>query len=76
MRDKLKAARLLAKKSQQNVADEAGIERSLYNKIERGKVKNVSYATAVRISKAVFANPDDIFLPINVIKNHKTKKGA
>lgn len=75
MREALRAARIKAGKSQQKIADESGIERSLYNKIERGNVKNVSYVTAVRIAKAVFAHPDDIFLPVDVIKNHK-QKGA
>ena len=66
------SARKKIGKSQEKVAIECKISRTMYNKIERGKIKNISYPLAVAIGNSVGLHPDEIFLPSEVNDIHKT----
>ena len=62
MLNRLRTARFLAGKTQEQVANEVGLSRTYYVKIEAGGL-NPSLATAVRIGKAVgvVIDPDGLF---------------
>jgi transcriptional regulator with XRE-family HTH domain len=46
--------------SQEELADQAGIDRSHMGKLERGE-RNVSFMNILRIAKAVQCKPSDLF---------------
>jgi transcriptional regulator with XRE-family HTH domain len=54
-------ARKEAKKTQQNIFEETGIDRERYGRIERG-ITEPTFEEAVLIGRAVTKNPTEIFL--------------
>lgn len=62
MLNRLRTARFLSGKTQEQVADEVGLTRTYYLEIEAGR-RNPSLATAVAIGKAVGVDidPDGLF---------------
>ena len=74
VRRELYQARKSAGLTQEQVANEVGIDRTLYNKIERGKQQNVPVDVAIKIAKLVNRPVENIFLPFNVQEMHNDKK--
>ena len=62
MRTELYSARKKAGLTQEQVAEKVGVDRTIYNKIERGKIKNVTVALALEIAKVVDGSINEIFL--------------
>lgn len=60
MNTKLKAAREASGKTQAQVAKEAGIAESVYQRYEYGKVEP-KVRTAIRIARAVGSDPGELF---------------
>jgi putative transcriptional regulator len=65
MRVLLYTARKKAGLTQELLAEKVGIDRTIYNKIERGKIKNVSVDVALRIANEVNGSINEIFLISN-----------
>jgi transcriptional regulator with XRE-family HTH domain len=59
----LKLARKLARLTQKELADLAGVDDSFISMIESGKrdIRAVSYATVVRIARALGVEPHELF---------------
>ena len=59
----LKTARKLARLTQQELADLAGVDNSFISVIESGKrdIHAVGYATVVRLARALGVEPDELF---------------
>ncbi|KJR47389.1 hypothetical protein UF75_2233 [Desulfosporosinus sp. I2] len=62
MRTALYSARKKAHLTQEQVAERVGVDRTVYNKIERGKIKNVPVELALKIAKVVDGSINTIFL--------------
>ncbi|KLU61881.1 helix-turn-helix domain protein [Peptococcaceae bacterium CEB3] len=62
MREKLYSARKRAGLTQGQVAAMADIDRTIYNKIERGKIKSVRVDLALRLAEIVRGSVSEIFL--------------
>ncbi len=75
MRQALFEARVKVKLTQEQVAQKAGIDRTIYNKIERGRIKTVPVELALKIAKIVKGPVDHIFLISDSHQKHKTKAG-
>ena len=61
MRTELYCARKRVGLTQGQVAEKIGIDRTVYNKIERGKIKNVTVDIALKIAKVVDGSISKIF---------------
>lgn len=61
MRTELYSARKRAGLTQEQVAERIGVDRTIYNKIERGKIKNVAVELALQIAEVVNGSIDEIF---------------
>ena len=75
MRTELLNARKEAKLTQEQVAVRVDIDRTLYNRIERGSIKKVDIDLAIKIAKVVNREAEDLFLPINVHIIHNNENG-
>lgn len=71
MRQELLNARKKAGLTQGQLAERVGINRTIYNKIERGKIKNVSVELALCIAKEINRSVNEIFLISNSHDVHK-----
>lgn len=70
MRKQLYHARKDAGLTQAQVAKMIGIDRSTYNRIERGTRKDIPIHLALKIAEVLGKNVEDIFLPDNVHQIH------
>lgn len=70
IRNELKKARLEAGLSQAKLAELVSVERTTYNKIERGQIKHVPVELAIKISRAVRKSVEQIFLSGDVHGKH------
>jgi len=66
---KLKTARKLARLTQKELADRAGVDDSFISVVENGKrdINAVGYATVVRLARALGVEPEELF-PVPVEK--------
>ncbi|MCO5387012.1 helix-turn-helix transcriptional regulator [Desulfosporosinus sp.] len=62
LRAELYRARRNARLTQEQIAERVGVDRTIYNKIERGKIKNVPVELAIQIAKEVNGSINKIFL--------------
>ncbi|MEW6698652.1 MAG: helix-turn-helix transcriptional regulator [Bacillota bacterium] len=60
--------------TQEQVAAKTGIDRSTYAHYERGRMPGLE--TALKISQALDKSVEEIFMPINVLKQHITPTGT
>jgi transcriptional regulator with XRE-family HTH domain len=59
-----KIARKIARLTQQELAEQAGVTNSFISKIETGEhdIRLVSYVTVVRLAKALNIEPDELLM--------------
>ena len=59
----LKTARKLARLTQKELADRAGVDDSFISVVENGKrdINAVGYATVVRLARALGVEPEELF---------------
>jgi transcriptional regulator with XRE-family HTH domain len=57
----LKVARQIARLTQRELAERAGVDDSLISRLERGQRPQVSYESAVRIARALNVDPKELF---------------
>lgn len=69
MRQALYEARKRAGMTQQQLAMEAALDRTVYNRIERG-LRNPGVEVAIKIAAILKKSVEDIFLPCDALKKH------
>ena len=75
MREALMTARKNAGKTQADVAEIVGIDRSYYAHIEKGK-RSPALNVAIRIAECLGSDVGKLFLPTDVSKSHNKPRKA
>lgn len=57
----LKVARKIARLTQRQLAERAGVDHSLISRLERGDRKTASYEAVVRLARALNIEPNELF---------------
>lgn len=56
----LKKYRRIAGLTQQQLADKAGVDKTIVSRLERGERRSASYETTVRLARALNLEPDEL----------------
>lgn len=67
----LKKLRKVAGLSQKQFADKAGVDQTLISRLERGERLSASYATIVRLARALNLEPEEL-MPVPARKLKRT----
>jgi transcriptional regulator with XRE-family HTH domain len=74
----LKTARRIARVTQQQLADKAGVDHSLISHLEHGRrsIGTVSYRTVVRLARALNVEPEELFPVTDLPVEQKTEAAS